>query len=178
LLARAFDKETILKKRLPYERLDQLTVDLLLGVDKKPQPAFLNRFQTDVGKTNNDATGSDRRAHPTGTSCSRRYCHRCFLFCSRLSIGWYLKGRANTGEDFFMAGREIRRGWLASVFFRLNLGALELMVGRVRLPVRHSRTLVLDRRPSGDAFPRAGHDAVLYISQNPSVPGIFKTAIR
>jgi xylose isomerase len=32
LLARAFDKETILKKRLPYERLDQLTVDLLLGV--------------------------------------------------------------------------------------------------------------------------------------------------
>jgi xylose isomerase len=32
LLARVFDKETILKKRLPYERLDQLTVDLLLGV--------------------------------------------------------------------------------------------------------------------------------------------------
>src|SRR6202041_2914598 len=32
LLSRAFDKDTILKKRLPYERLDQLTVDLLLGV--------------------------------------------------------------------------------------------------------------------------------------------------
>jgi xylose isomerase len=32
MLARVFDKETILKKRLPYERLDQLTVDLLLGV--------------------------------------------------------------------------------------------------------------------------------------------------
>jgi xylose isomerase len=31
LLARAFDKEAILKKRLPYERLDQLTIDLLLG---------------------------------------------------------------------------------------------------------------------------------------------------
>jgi xylose isomerase len=32
LLTRAFDKEEILKKRLPYERLDQLTVDILLGV--------------------------------------------------------------------------------------------------------------------------------------------------
>ena len=32
LLTRAYDKEAILKKRLPYERLDQLTVDLLLGV--------------------------------------------------------------------------------------------------------------------------------------------------
>ena len=32
LLSRVFDKDAILKKRLPYERLDQLTVDLLLGV--------------------------------------------------------------------------------------------------------------------------------------------------
>jgi xylose isomerase len=32
LLTRAFDKEHILKRRLPYERLDQLTIDLLLGV--------------------------------------------------------------------------------------------------------------------------------------------------
>lgn len=32
LLAHGFDKEAILKKRLPYERLDQLTVDILLGV--------------------------------------------------------------------------------------------------------------------------------------------------
>jgi xylose isomerase len=32
LLASVFDKDTILKKRLPYERLDQLTVDLLLGM--------------------------------------------------------------------------------------------------------------------------------------------------
>ena len=32
LLAYPFDKDAILKKRLPYERLDQLTVDLLLGV--------------------------------------------------------------------------------------------------------------------------------------------------
>jgi xylose isomerase len=32
LLAHIFNKDEILKKRLPYERLDQLTVDLLLGV--------------------------------------------------------------------------------------------------------------------------------------------------
>jgi xylose isomerase len=32
LLSHAFDKDAILKKRLPYELLDQLTVDILLGV--------------------------------------------------------------------------------------------------------------------------------------------------
>jgi xylose isomerase len=32
LLGHAFDKDAILKKRLPYERLDQLTVDILAGV--------------------------------------------------------------------------------------------------------------------------------------------------
>jgi xylose isomerase len=32
LLTRAFDKDGMLKKRLPYERLDQLTIDVLLGV--------------------------------------------------------------------------------------------------------------------------------------------------
>ncbi len=32
LLGQVFDKDAILKKRLPYERLDQLTVDMLLGV--------------------------------------------------------------------------------------------------------------------------------------------------
>jgi xylose isomerase len=32
LLAHSFDKEAILKKRLPYEQLDQLTVDILTGV--------------------------------------------------------------------------------------------------------------------------------------------------
>ncbi len=32
LLAREFDKDKMMEKRLPYERLDQLTVDILLGV--------------------------------------------------------------------------------------------------------------------------------------------------
>src|ERR1700684_2873112 len=50
-----------------------------------------------------------------------------FYFVLVLSIGWYLKGRANTGEDFFMAGREMT-AWVGGVrFFSHNLGALELM---------------------------------------------------
>ena len=32
LLKHAFDKDAILRKRLPYEKLDQLTIDVLLGV--------------------------------------------------------------------------------------------------------------------------------------------------
>jgi xylose isomerase len=32
LFGRAFDKDRILQRRLPYEKLDQLTMDLLLGV--------------------------------------------------------------------------------------------------------------------------------------------------
>jgi solute:Na+ symporter, SSS family len=51
----------------------------------------------------------------------------CFYFVLVLSIGWYLKGRANTGEDFFMAGREMT-AWVAGLsFLSANLGALELM---------------------------------------------------
>jgi SSS family solute:Na+ symporter len=50
-----------------------------------------------------------------------------FYFALVLSIGWYLKGRTNTGEDFFMAGREMT-AWVAGLsFLSANLGALELM---------------------------------------------------
>ena len=50
-----------------------------------------------------------------------------FYFALVLTIGWYLKGRANTGEDFFMAGREMT-AWIAGLsFLSANLGALELM---------------------------------------------------
>jgi SSS family solute:Na+ symporter len=50
-----------------------------------------------------------------------------FYFALVLAIGWYLKGRANTGEDFFMAGREMT-AWVAGLsFLSANLGALELM---------------------------------------------------
>ena len=50
-----------------------------------------------------------------------------FYFALVLAIGWYLKGRAHTGEDFFMAGREMT-AWVAGLsFLSANLGALELM---------------------------------------------------
>lgn len=50
-----------------------------------------------------------------------------FYFVLVLAIGFYLKARANTGEDFFMAGREMT-AWVAGLaFLSANLGSLELM---------------------------------------------------
>jgi SSS family solute:Na+ symporter len=50
-----------------------------------------------------------------------------FYFVLVLGIGFYLKGQANTGEDFFMAGREMT-AWVAGLaFLSANLGSLELM---------------------------------------------------
>ncbi len=50
-----------------------------------------------------------------------------FYFVLVLAIGFYLKEQANTGEDFFMAGREMT-AWVAGLsFLSANLGALELM---------------------------------------------------
>ena len=37
-----------------------------------------------------------------------------FYFALVLAIGLYLKGQANTGEDFFMAGREMT-AWVAGL---------------------------------------------------------------
>ncbi len=48
-------------------------------------------------------------------------------FAMVLWIGFYLKGRSNTGEEFFMAGREMT-AWIAGLsFVSANLGSLELM---------------------------------------------------
>jgi SSS family solute:Na+ symporter len=50
-----------------------------------------------------------------------------FYFVLVLAIGFYLKSRSNTGEDFFMAGREMT-AWIAGLsFLSANLGSLELM---------------------------------------------------
>ncbi|HTM87040.1 MAG TPA: sodium:solute symporter family protein [Terriglobales bacterium] len=50
-----------------------------------------------------------------------------FYFALVLAIGLYLKGRSQTGEDFFMAGREMT-AWVAGLsFLSANLGSLELM---------------------------------------------------
>ncbi|MGB9609548.1 MAG: sodium:solute symporter family protein [Bryobacteraceae bacterium] len=48
-------------------------------------------------------------------------------FAMVLGIGFYLKGRSGTGEDFFLAGREMT-AWIAGLsFLAANLGSLELM---------------------------------------------------
>ncbi|MGA9185592.1 MAG: hypothetical protein WBZ32_09885, partial [Candidatus Acidiferrales bacterium] len=50
-----------------------------------------------------------------------------FYFVLVLAIGFYLQRRANTGEDFFLAGREMT-AWIAGLsFLSANLGSLELM---------------------------------------------------
>ncbi|MCW5963610.1 MAG: sodium:solute symporter family protein [Bryobacterales bacterium] len=48
-------------------------------------------------------------------------------FVAVLAIGFYLKGMAESGEDFFLAGREMT-AWIAGLsFLSANLGSLELM---------------------------------------------------
>ena len=48
-------------------------------------------------------------------------------FVAVLVVGFYLKGRSSTGEDFFLAGREMS-AWVAGLsFLSANLGSLELM---------------------------------------------------
>src|SRR3981081_3514064 len=86
-----------------------------------------------------------------------------FYFALVLSIGWYLRSRANTGEDVFRGG----------------CGRGTRGCGGVPLPIRHSGDpLVLDRRHPGDAVPGAGHDAVLLHFQDPLRARIFETAFR
>jgi SSS family solute:Na+ symporter len=51
----------------------------------------------------------------------------CIYFAMVIWIGFYLKGKSNTGEDFFLAGREMT-AWIAGLsFVSANLGSLELM---------------------------------------------------
>src|SRR6202048_3045072 len=48
-------------------------------------------------------------------------------FAMVIWIGFYAKGKANTSEDFFLAGREMT-AWIAGLsFVSANLGSLELM---------------------------------------------------
>ena len=44
-------------------------------------------------------------------------------FVAVLAIGFYLKGKSGTGEDFFLAGREMT-AWIAGLsFVSANLGS-------------------------------------------------------
>ena len=98
-----------------------------------------------------------------------------FYFALVLAIGLYLKGQANTGEDFFMAGREMT-AWVAGLaFLSANLGSLELMGWAGNPKVWHSRgSLVLDRRHPGDAVSGLVMMPFYHICKTHSVPGYLK----
>lgn len=103
-----------------------------------------------------------------------------FYFALVLCIGFYLRERSNTGEDFFMAGREMT-AWVAGLaFLSANLGSLELMGWARRfLPIRNfGGALVLDWRNSRHAFSGAGDDALLLHLQNAFRPWLPAVAFR
>jgi SSS family solute:Na+ symporter len=66
---------------------------------------------------------TDRLVHLSGVDLAILV----FYFALVLGIGFYLKRFANTGEDFFLAGREMT-AWVAGLaFVSANLGSLELL---------------------------------------------------
>ena len=99
-------------------------------------------------------------------------------FAIVIFIGFYLKGSANTSEEFFMAGPGNdgvdRRP-------ELCLGQPRVAradgLGRIGVSVRNSGdALVLDRRNPGDALSRHHHDAVLLHLEGQLGPGVSAPA--
>ena len=97
-----------------------------------------------------------------------------------LAIGFYLRGRSNTGEDFFMAGREMT-AWVAGLsFLSANLGALELMGwagSAYQYGILATHWYWIGAIPAM-LFLGAGDDAVLLHLQDPLGAGIFEAAFR
>ena len=95
-------------------------------------------------------------------------------------IGFYLKGRSNTSEEFFMAGREMT-AWIAGLELRLGQPRLAGTdgLGRLGLPIRHSgHALVLDRRHSRHALPGPGDDALLLRLEDALGARLSESALR
>ncbi len=92
-----------------------------------------------------------------------------FYFVFVLAVGWLLKSRTRSGEDFFLAGRS-QSYWVAGIsFIAASMGALELM-GWSAATYQYGLMAVhwywIGVVP-GDADPRAVHDAVLSMSAAP-----------
>ena len=101
-------------------------------------------------------------------------------FVMVLGIGFYLKRYTNTGEDFFLAGREMT-AWVAGPELPRRQSRLARTdgLGRGSLSVRHpGHALVLDRRDSGHAVPRHRDDAVLLHLENALGPRLSAAALR
>src|SRR2546430_2594246 len=99
-----------------------------------------------------------------------------FYFALVLAIGFYLKGRANTGEDFFIAGREMK-AWVARLFLLSgNLGSPAL-IGLVA--TAHQYGILATHWYWIGAIPAMLFLAIVmmpfyYISRTHSVPGYLK----
>ena len=78
-------------------------------------------------RTINDSTTADFRRYAIAASLGTGRDDHAIYFILVLAIGFYLKRFANTGEDFFLAGREMT-AWVAGLaFVSANLGSLELL---------------------------------------------------
>src|SRR5205085_2478010 len=73
------------------------------------------------------AWGPDPRTSAHNAVILEFVARMAYYFLLVLAIGFYLKRFAKTGEDFFLAGREMT-AWVAGLaFVSANLGSLELL---------------------------------------------------
>jgi len=100
-------------------------------------------------------------------------------FLAVLGIGFYLKRFAKTGEDFFLAGREMT-AWGSRTRFRFRQPRIAgtAGLGGVLLSIRNPRCpLVLDWRHSGNGVSRYRDDAVLLHFEDALCSGVSPTAL-
>src|SRR5581483_4314701 len=99
-----------------------------------------------------------------------------FYFVLVLAIGIYLKRQVSTGEDFFLAGREMT-AWIAGLsFLSANLGALELMgwaAAAYQYGIMATHWYWFGAIPAM-LFLGIGMMPFYYISKTHSVPGYLK----
>ena len=101
-------------------------------------------------------------------------------FAMVLGIGFYLKSYTKTGDDFFLAGREMT-AWIAGLsFLAANLGSLELMgwaAAAYQYGILATHWYWIGAIP-GDALPRHRDDAVLLHLEDALGAGLPEAALR
>ena len=101
-------------------------------------------------------------------------------FVMVLGIGFYLKKYTNTGEDFFLAGREMT-AWIAGLsFLAANLGSLELMgwaAAAYQYGILATHWYWIGAIPAM-LFLGIVMMPFYYISKTHSVPGYLQAALR
>ncbi len=101
-------------------------------------------------------------------------------FVAVIAIGFYLKRYTKTGEDFFLAGREMT-AWVAGLsFLAANLGSLELMgwaAASYQYGILATHWYWIGAIPAM-LFLGIVMMPFYYISKTHSVPGYLKLALR